>query len=256
LPSPTRKSFKLHLQLSWLLRLELDRAKMIDRKLTMQCMVGRIAERVLCHNHRLVVPRHLLGRLHTQHLRFTIAQEDRLLQHILQRLLHSTLHLQDTLLLAHDTHPLRLPFHPRHLGIALSRLLSARHLHVILRQVHPSAPLLLDTLQLHLPTTCHHHRQNTLLHRRWHRRPRQNIPLRLLHIHPHHQHTHPHRPLTVQPRLLGRPPALLKIGTELRGVTLINPVRRGSRKCISGPCLHSFQTPFLLCPVSSTCIII
>jgi DNA-directed RNA polymerase II subunit RPB1 len=35
---------KLHLQSPWLLRLELDRAKMIDRKLTMHYVVGRIAE--------------------------------------------------------------------------------------------------------------------------------------------------------------------------------------------------------------------
>lgn len=35
---------KLHLQSPWLLRLELDRAKMIDRKLTMQYVAGRIAE--------------------------------------------------------------------------------------------------------------------------------------------------------------------------------------------------------------------
>jgi len=33
--------------------------------------------RVLCYNHRLVVPRHPSGCLHTQHLRFMIAQEDR-----------------------------------------------------------------------------------------------------------------------------------------------------------------------------------
>jgi len=199
--------------------------------------------RVLCHNHRLVVPHHRLGRLHTQHLRFTIAQEDRLLQRIPQRLLHSTLHLRDTLLLVHDTHLPRLRFHPHHLGIALSRLPSARHLPVILRQVHPSAPLLLDTLQLHLPTICRHRRQNTLLRRRWHRRPRQNIPLLLLRIHQHHQHTHPPHPLTAQPLLLGRPPALLKIRTELRGATLINPVRRGSKKYLSGLCLNSFQNP-------------
>jgi len=35
---------KLHLQSPWLLRLELDRAKMIDRKLTMHYVAGRIAE--------------------------------------------------------------------------------------------------------------------------------------------------------------------------------------------------------------------
>ncbi|ETW87772.1 hypothetical protein HETIRDRAFT_424453 [Heterobasidion irregulare TC 32-1] len=35
---------KLHLQSPWLLRLELDRAKMIDRKLTMEFVAGRIAE--------------------------------------------------------------------------------------------------------------------------------------------------------------------------------------------------------------------
>ena len=35
---------KLHLQSSWLLRLELDRAKMIDCKLSMQYVAGRIAE--------------------------------------------------------------------------------------------------------------------------------------------------------------------------------------------------------------------
>ena len=35
---------KLHLQSPWLLRLELDRAKMIDRQLTMQYVAGRIAE--------------------------------------------------------------------------------------------------------------------------------------------------------------------------------------------------------------------
>ncbi|KAF8972572.1 hypothetical protein BDZ97DRAFT_1901130 [Flammula alnicola] len=35
---------KLHLQSAWLLRLELDRAKMIDRKLTMHYVAGRIAE--------------------------------------------------------------------------------------------------------------------------------------------------------------------------------------------------------------------
>ncbi|TFY81801.1 hypothetical protein EWM64_g2217 [Hericium alpestre] len=35
---------KLHLQSPWLLRLELDRAKMIDRKLTMEYVAGRIAE--------------------------------------------------------------------------------------------------------------------------------------------------------------------------------------------------------------------
>ena len=35
---------KLHLQSPWLLRLELDRAKMIDRKLTMAYVAGRIAE--------------------------------------------------------------------------------------------------------------------------------------------------------------------------------------------------------------------
>lgn len=35
---------KLHLQSPWLLRLELDRAKMIDRKLTMPYVAGRIAE--------------------------------------------------------------------------------------------------------------------------------------------------------------------------------------------------------------------
>jgi DNA-directed RNA polymerase II subunit RPB1 len=35
---------KLHLQSPWLLRLELDRAKMIDRKLTMSYVAGRIAE--------------------------------------------------------------------------------------------------------------------------------------------------------------------------------------------------------------------
>ena len=35
---------KLHLQSPWLLRLELDRAKMIDRKLTMHYVAGRISE--------------------------------------------------------------------------------------------------------------------------------------------------------------------------------------------------------------------
>lgn len=35
---------KMHLQSPWLLRLELDRAKMIDRKLTMSFVAGRIAE--------------------------------------------------------------------------------------------------------------------------------------------------------------------------------------------------------------------
>ncbi|KAF5310405.1 hypothetical protein D9758_018889 [Tetrapyrgos nigripes] len=35
---------KLHLQSPWLLRLELDRAKMLDRKLTMSYVAGRIAE--------------------------------------------------------------------------------------------------------------------------------------------------------------------------------------------------------------------
>ena len=35
---------KLHLQSPWLLRLELDRAKMIDRKLTTHYVAGRIAE--------------------------------------------------------------------------------------------------------------------------------------------------------------------------------------------------------------------
>lgn len=35
---------KLHLQSPWLLRLELDRAKMIDRKLTMHYVAGRITE--------------------------------------------------------------------------------------------------------------------------------------------------------------------------------------------------------------------
>ncbi|KZT09014.1 beta and beta-prime subunits of DNA dependent RNA-polymerase [Laetiporus sulphureus 93-53] len=35
---------KLHLQSPWLLRLELDRAKMIDRKMTMSYVAGRIAE--------------------------------------------------------------------------------------------------------------------------------------------------------------------------------------------------------------------
>ncbi|KAI0791691.1 beta and beta-prime subunits of DNA dependent RNA-polymerase [Abortiporus biennis] len=35
---------KMHLQSPWLLRLELDRAKMIDRKLTMSYVAGRIAE--------------------------------------------------------------------------------------------------------------------------------------------------------------------------------------------------------------------
>ena len=35
---------KMHLQSPWLLRLELDRAKMIDRKLTMHYVAGRIAE--------------------------------------------------------------------------------------------------------------------------------------------------------------------------------------------------------------------
>ncbi|KAI0063081.1 beta and beta-prime subunits of DNA dependent RNA-polymerase [Artomyces pyxidatus] len=35
---------KLHLQSPWLLRLELDRAKMIDRKLSMEFVAGRIAE--------------------------------------------------------------------------------------------------------------------------------------------------------------------------------------------------------------------
>src|SRR3984957_8438514 len=35
---------KLHLQSPWLLRLELDRAKMLDRKLTMAYVAGRIAE--------------------------------------------------------------------------------------------------------------------------------------------------------------------------------------------------------------------
>ncbi|EEB86935.1 hypothetical protein MPER_15938, partial [Moniliophthora perniciosa FA553] len=35
---------KLHLQSPWLLRLELDRAKMIDRKLTMNYVASRIAE--------------------------------------------------------------------------------------------------------------------------------------------------------------------------------------------------------------------
>jgi hypothetical protein len=79
-----------------------------------------------------------------QRLCFTIAQEDRLLQRIPRRLLHSTLHLRDTLLLVHDTHLPRLRFHLRHLGIALSHLPSARHLHVILRQVHLSALLSLN----------------------------------------------------------------------------------------------------------------
>ncbi|OAX40965.1 hypothetical protein K503DRAFT_840724, partial [Rhizopogon vinicolor AM-OR11-026] len=36
--------FKLHLQSSWLLRFELDHAKMIDRKLTIPYVAGRIAE--------------------------------------------------------------------------------------------------------------------------------------------------------------------------------------------------------------------
>src|SRR5271156_5872001 len=98
---------------------------------------------VSCHNHHLVVPCHPSGRLHMQHLRFMIAREDRHLQRIPQRLLHSTLHLRDTLLLVHDNSPTSPSFSPT-LGIALSRLLSAPHLHVILRQVHPSAPLLLD----------------------------------------------------------------------------------------------------------------
>ncbi|KAF9521625.1 RNA polymerase Rpb1, domain 7-domain-containing protein, partial [Crepidotus variabilis] len=35
---------KLHLQSPWLLRLKLDRSKMIDRKLLMQYVAGRIAE--------------------------------------------------------------------------------------------------------------------------------------------------------------------------------------------------------------------
>ena len=105
--------------------------------------------RVLFHNHHLVVLRHLLGHLHMQHLRFTIAQEDRLLQRILQRLLHLTLRLRDTLLQVRDIHLPHLRFHQRHLGIALSRLRSAQHLHVILRQVHHSALLLLDVCILY-----------------------------------------------------------------------------------------------------------
>ncbi|THH07234.1 hypothetical protein EW146_g9383 [Bondarzewia mesenterica] len=43
IPDPEVES-KLHLQSPWLLRLELDRAKMIDRKLTMEYVAGRIAE--------------------------------------------------------------------------------------------------------------------------------------------------------------------------------------------------------------------
>ena len=35
---------KLHLQSPWLLRLELDHARMIDRKPSMQYVTGRIAE--------------------------------------------------------------------------------------------------------------------------------------------------------------------------------------------------------------------
>ena len=81
-----------------------------------------------------------------QRLHFTIAQEDRLLQCILQHLLHSTLRLRDTLLQAHDIHLPRLRFRQRRLDIALSRLRSAQRLHVILRQleVHPSTLLLPD----------------------------------------------------------------------------------------------------------------
>ena len=105
--------------------------------------------RALFHNHHLAVPRHLLGHLHMQRLRFTIAQEDRLLQRILQRLLHSTLPLRDTHLQVHDIHRPRLHFHQRLLGIVLSRLRLVQHLHVILRQVHPSAPLLLDVCVLY-----------------------------------------------------------------------------------------------------------
>ena len=41
---PDEVESKLHLQSPWLLRLELDRAKMIDRKLTMSYVAGRIAE--------------------------------------------------------------------------------------------------------------------------------------------------------------------------------------------------------------------
>jgi len=189
----------------------------------------RPRRRVLFHSHHLVVPRHLLGRLLMQRLRFTIAQEDRLLQRILQRLPHSILRLRDTRLQVHDIRQRRLRFHQRRLGIALSRLHSAQHLHVILRQVHPSALLLLDTLPLH-PPTCRRRRRNTLLRRRWHRHLPQNIPLPLLHIHQHLQHTHPHHPLTARLHLLGHPQALPKIRTELQGVTLINPVRRGSRR--------------------------
>lgn len=100
--------------------------------------------RVLSHSHRLAVPRHLLERLHTQHLHSTIVHEDRPPQHILRRLLHSTLRLRDTLLLAPDTHLPRLHSHQRHLGIVLNRLRLAQRPHVTLRQVHPSAPLLLD----------------------------------------------------------------------------------------------------------------
>ena len=109
----------------------------------------RPRHQALFHNHHLVVPRRLLGHLHMQHLHFTIAREDRLLQRILQRLPHSTLRLRDTLLQVHDIHLPRLRFHQRHLGIALSRLRSAQHLHVILRQVLPSAPLLLDVCILY-----------------------------------------------------------------------------------------------------------
>jgi len=192
--------------------------------------------RALSHSHHSAVPRHLLGHLPMQRLRFTIAQEDRLLQRILQRLLHSTLRLQDTLLQVHDIHRPPLHFHQRLLGIAPSRLHSAQHLHVILRRVHPSVPLLLDTLPPH-PPTCRHRRQNTLLLHRWHRHLPQNIPLPLLHIHQHRQHTHLHHPLTARPHL-GRPPALPKIRTELRGVTLINPVRRGSKKYKAWPSMY------------------
>ena len=105
--------------------------------------------RALSHSHHSAVPRHLLGHLPMQRLRFTIAQEDRLLQRILLRLLHSTLRLQDTLLQVHDIHRPPLHFHQHLLGTVLSRLRSAQHLHVILRRVHPLVPLLLDVCPLY-----------------------------------------------------------------------------------------------------------
>jgi len=67
---PDEVESKLHLQSPWLLRLELDRAKLIDRKLTMPYVAGRIAESFKTdlfviwsedNSEKLVVRCHVLG---------------------------------------------------------------------------------------------------------------------------------------------------------------------------------------------------